>query len=101
MKPKKPLISVIIPHLNQPDGLAVCLGSLYSQVLERSAFEVIVVDNGSAAPPPAVVGRYPGTLFFPAFNTCTGPGRNSWVEAARARLFALPPTHSRMSLLLL
>ncbi len=47
MKPKKQLISVIIPHLNQPDGLEACLGSLSSQTLERSAFEVIVVDNGS------------------------------------------------------
>jgi glycosyltransferase involved in cell wall biosynthesis len=42
-----PAISVIIPHLNQPDGLEACLASLDAQTLERGLFEVIVVDNGS------------------------------------------------------
>ena len=61
IKSKKPLISVVIPHLNQPDGLEACLGSLETQTLERSAFEVIVVDNGSAQLPEAVIARYPAT----------------------------------------
>jgi cellulose synthase/poly-beta-1,6-N-acetylglucosamine synthase-like glycosyltransferase len=43
----KPLISVIVPHLNQPDSLDACLSSLDVQTLGRDRFEVIVVDNGS------------------------------------------------------
>lgn len=41
----KPRISVIIPHLNQPQMLARCLEAL--QDGSRPADEIIVVDNGS------------------------------------------------------
>src|SRR5260370_17657178 len=95
MKPKKPLISVIIPHLNQPDGLAVCLGSLYSQILERSAFEVIVVDNGSASLPRAVIERYPGTLLLQELKPGPGPARNRGAEAASAEIFAFTDSDCR------
>lgn len=40
-----PKISVVIPHLNQPDMLARCLASLTDNT--RPPDEVIVVDNGS------------------------------------------------------
>ena len=45
------MISVIIPHLNQPDALEACLSSLEAQTLARDQFEIIVVDNGSHALP--------------------------------------------------
>src|SRR5882757_3821364 len=95
MKPKKPLISVIIPHLNQPDGLEACLGSLYSQTLERSAFEVIVVDNGSASLPRAVIERYPGTLLLQELKPGPGPARNRGAEAASAEIFAFTDSDCR------
>ena len=40
-------ISVVIPHLNQPEALARCLASL--AVGARQPDEIIVVDNGSGA----------------------------------------------------
>ncbi len=95
MKPKKPLISVIIPHLNQPDGLEACLGSLHSQTLERSAFEVIVVDNGSTSLPRAVVERYPGTLLLQELKPGPGPARNRGAEAASADIFAFTDSDCR------
>jgi len=95
MKPKKPLISVIIPHLNQPDGLEACLGSLSSQTLERSAFEVIVVDNGSTSLPRAIVGRYPGTLLLQELKPGPGPARNRGAEAASADIFAFTDSDCR------
>src|SRR6202171_6166504 len=95
MKPKKPLISVIIPHLNQPDGLEACLGSLYSQTLERSGFEVIVVDNGSTSLPRAVVERYPGTLLLQEWEPGPGPARNRGAEAASADIFAFTDSDCR------
>ncbi|MEY9110645.1 GT2 family glycosyltransferase [Bradyrhizobium yuanmingense] len=39
------MISVVIPHLNQPDALEACLRSLDAQTLARDAFEIIVVDK--------------------------------------------------------
>src|SRR5437764_1746416 len=95
MQPNKPLISVIIPHLNQPDGLEACLGSLSSQTLERSAFEVIVVDNGSTSLPRAVVERYPGTLLLQELKPGPGPARNRGVEAASADILAFMDSDCR------
>jgi glycosyltransferase involved in cell wall biosynthesis len=41
------LVSVIVPTLNRAGLLAGCLGSLAGQNFPSSAFEVLVVDNGS------------------------------------------------------
>ena len=51
MSAERPRISVIIPHLNQPEFLDVCLKTLDAQSLGRDQFEVIVVDNGSSRCP--------------------------------------------------
>ena len=42
-----PTVSVIVPHLNQPEALAACLASLDAQTLDGGRFEIFVVDNGS------------------------------------------------------
>jgi glycosyltransferase involved in cell wall biosynthesis len=88
MKTKKPLISVIIPHLNQPKGLEACLGSLDSQTLDRSAFEVIVVDNGSTSLPEAVIERHPRTFLLQELKPGPGLARNRGIEAASAEILA-------------
>jgi glycosyltransferase involved in cell wall biosynthesis len=95
MRPKKPLISVIIPHLNTPNGLEACLGSLHSQTLERSAFEVIVVDNGSTSLPETTIERYPGILLLQELKPGPGPARNRGVEAASAGIFAFTDADCR------
>jgi glycosyltransferase involved in cell wall biosynthesis len=95
MKPKKPLISVIIPHLNQPRDLEACLGSLYSQTLEPSAFEVIVVDNGSTPLPLTVIERYPGTVLLQELRPGPGPARNRGVEVASGDILAFTDADCR------
>ena len=60
MNAKRPRISVIIPHLNQPEHLRRCLASLAAQNYPRERFEVIAVDNGSAEPPTAALDELPG-----------------------------------------
>ena len=50
--PERPRISVVIPHLNQPEFLTRCLASLAAGT--RLPYEVIVVDNGSAVLPEEV-----------------------------------------------
>ncbi|MGO4837442.1 glycosyltransferase family 2 protein, partial [Rhizobiaceae sp. 2RAB30] len=41
------MISVIIPHLDQPEALGRCLASLSNQRGLDRPVELIVVDNGS------------------------------------------------------
>lgn len=95
MKPQKPLISIIIPHLNQPDALEACLDSLHSQTLEGSAFEIIVVDNGSTSVPRAVTERYPGTLLLHESKSGPGPARNRGVQAASGDILAFTDSDCR------
>jgi glycosyltransferase involved in cell wall biosynthesis len=79
---------VIVPHLNQPDYLEDCLTSLDNQTIPRTSFEVLVVDNGSADLPEAVVQRHPGTRLLQ--ETAAGPGmaRNRGVNNAKGDVFA-------------
>src|SRR5579872_4467149 len=82
----RPFLSVIIPHLNQPEGLDACLSSLAAQTLERARFEVIVVDNGSTCLPLNVVASHSARLLE---EPKAGPGlaRNRGVEAASGDIF--------------
>ena len=76
------LVSVIIPHFNQPGDLEQCLRSLEAQTLERSAFEVIVVDNASARTPEEVIRRHPGTRLLVEPKPGPGLARNCGAAAA-------------------
>ena len=82
------MISVIIPHLNQPKGLEACLGSLHLQTLERSSFEVIVVDNGSELLPRTAIAQFPGTVLLKELRAGPGLARNRGVEAASGDVLA-------------
>ena len=82
------MISVIIPHLNQPDGLETCLRSLDAQTLDSALFEIIVVDNGSAMPPEEVVARHAGVRLLHEPRPGPGPARNTGAESANGDIFA-------------
>lgn len=84
----KPTVSVIIPHLNQPAALEVCLSSLAAQVLDRDRFEVIVVDNGSATVPTEAIARHPGATLLREMTPGPGPARNTGVDLARGDILA-------------
>ena len=89
MKSKTTLISVIIPHLNQPERFWKLASAVSeSRTLERSSFEVIVVDNGSTLPPTAVIERYPATLLFQELKPGPGLARNRGAGAASADILA-------------
>src|SRR4051812_27090597 len=88
MPSQLPLISVIIPHLNQAESLDACLSSLDAQTFERSQFEVLVVDNGSYLPPDPIVARHPGAVLLRELQRGPGPARNYGVERARGNILA-------------
>jgi glycosyltransferase involved in cell wall biosynthesis len=82
------MISVIIPHLNQPDGLEACLSSLDAQTVGRTLFEIIVIDNGSAVSPEGVVARHAGVRLLHESKPGPGPARNAGARWARGDVFA-------------
>lgn len=44
---KTPIVSVIVPVYNQEKWIGRCLRSLLNQTLDRSDYEIIVIDDGS------------------------------------------------------
>lgn len=82
------MISVVIPHYNQPDLLARCLGSLAGQPSRGHEVEVIVVDNGSPVKPETVVARFPGMRLLVETEKGPGPARNRGVREARGDILA-------------
>ena len=78
-------ISVVIPHLNQPDFLARCLASLVAGT--RAPDEVIVVDNGSRTLPKAICAVH-GVLLLTEAEPGPGPARNLGVAAATGDVLA-------------
>jgi glycosyltransferase involved in cell wall biosynthesis len=88
MSSQETLISVIVPHLNQPESLDICLSSLDDQTLARPLFEVIVVDNGSTCCPASVVARHPQTVLLHELEAGPGPARNRGVQHATGKILA-------------
>jgi glycosyltransferase involved in cell wall biosynthesis len=79
-------ISVVIPHLNQPEMLRRCLASLWNG--RRQPDQVIVVDNGSTQLPEAVVSSFPGTILLQEPTPGPGPARNRGVAFADGDVLA-------------
>lgn len=79
-------ISVIIPHLNQPQMLARCLASLAAG--RRQADEIIVVDNGSTRLPTEIAATHPGVQLLQEATPGPGPARNRGIAAATGDLLA-------------
>ncbi|KJC40963.1 glycosyl transferase [Bradyrhizobium sp. LTSP849] len=82
------MISVIVPHLNQPAALEACLCSLDVQSLSRDLFEIIVVDNGSATPPVDVIAAHRSVRLLHESQPGPGPARNAGAANARGDIFA-------------
>lgn len=84
---KIPLISVIIPHLDQLECLEACLLSLEAQTLDRSSFEIIVVDNGSKCGLADLRSRHLDVRFFLESRPGPGPARNLGAAQAAGEIY--------------
>ncbi len=83
---KKPLVSVIIPALNEEKYLEACLKSVLSQ--EGSVpYEVIVVDNGSEDGTAQIAKKYPVKFIFEPRRGLTR-ARQTGFEEARGKIVA-------------
>lgn len=81
-------ISVVIPHLNQPDHLRSCLQSLARQAYDMSRVEVLVVDNGSANPPAGICSTFDGVRLVQELTPGPGPARNLGVKVSSGPILA-------------
>lgn len=84
----EPRVSVIIPHLNEPQDLRLCLLALDAQRKHGIAFEIIVVDNGSAQMPDFVLTLVPNVRLLRETIPGPGPARNLGAVMAEAPLLA-------------
>lgn len=82
------LITVVIPHLNQPAGLEKCLDSLHRQEGSEASVEIIVVDNGSKTLPSQICSRWPDVRLLSETTPGPGPARNRGIENAKAEIVA-------------
>ncbi len=76
------MISVIIPAYNAADTLPACLNALQTQTLPSTAFEVIVIDDGSADDTPRIA-RAAGVKLITQPNAGAAAARNAGAAAAQ------------------
>lgn len=81
-------LSVIIPHLNQPDFLDRCLNSLKQQATASYVTEIIVVDNGSRELPSQICSAFEKVRLEHEAEAGPGPARNKGIAASTGDLLA-------------
>ena len=81
------LISIIIPHFNQPSYLARGLSALTAQK-DDAACEILVVDNNSAIIPTEIVAAFSDVQLLSETTAGPGPARNTGVSAASGDILA-------------
>lgn len=81
-------LSVVIPHLNEPDQLRGCLASIVRQRSSDFQIEIIVVDNGSAVVPQEVCDAFDDVKLLLERIPGPGPARNKGAAAAASKLIA-------------
>ena len=82
------LISVIVPHLNQPEHLRRGLAALNNQKDFDAEIEVIVADNGSDDLPTSICAQWPGTQLVQELTPGPGPARNAGIKHASGDILA-------------
>lgn len=87
MQTQKPLISVVIPHLNQLEELDCCLRSLDQQSVSPELFEVIIADNGSEILPNPGHRGYPIRV-VQELQPGPGAARNRGASEANGEILA-------------
>jgi len=85
MKQKLPLISIVIPAYNEEAEIGKCLDSLLKQELDKSEFEVIMVDNASTDKTAEIIKKYPFKYVYEAQKSVV-IARQTGADLARGRI---------------
>lgn len=83
-----PLVSVIIPVLNDVEGLQRCLHALAQQTLPQSQYTVIVVDNGASEAIKACVSQFPFCRYEGETVRSSYAARNTGIKASNSPIIA-------------
>ncbi|MGK7943934.1 MAG: glycosyltransferase family 2 protein [Microcystaceae cyanobacterium] len=83
-----PLVSIIIPVLNDVEGLRQCLKALQCQTLSSEQYEIIVVDNGSSEAIKQCVAEFEQTRYLTQEIPGSYASRNVGIEAAKGSILA-------------
>ena len=81
-----PLFSVIVPTYRRHHTLERCVAALAAQSFPRDRYEVLIVDDGSGAPPRDVIERYADAMhvrLIEAEHAGPAAARNRGAAAAR------------------
>lgn len=82
-----PAVSIIIPHLNQPEAARRCLDSLAAQTYPADRIEIILVDNGSSESLDWLAREYPRVKLLHEAKPGPGHARNKGAGAATGAIF--------------
>jgi glycosyltransferase involved in cell wall biosynthesis len=83
----EPLVSIVIPHLNEPEDLRRCLAALATQADSGIPVEIIVVDNGSRQLPRDLCAAF-GARLEVELTPGPGPARSRGADLARGDIVA-------------
>lgn len=83
-------LSIVIPTCNRRTTLLRCLEALEQQTLDRTQYEIIVVDDGSTDGTEAALRERPGTRYFlQPRNAGPAAARNVGIRAAQGAIVLL------------
>jgi GT2 family glycosyltransferase len=83
-----PLVSIVIPHFNQPELLKKCLDSLERQTVPRPSYQIIVADNGTPGGVDRLIAEFPNVEFVEARERGAAPARNAALDHATGAAIA-------------
>lgn len=86
---KNPLISAIIPAFNEKFYIEQCVESLKNQTLDKSMYEIIVVDNGSSDNT-YEIAKNTGVKVFKESQRGVSNARNLGAANARGEILVFP-----------
>jgi len=78
-------VSVIVPAYNAAQTLPNCIGALLNQTFDRAAYELIIVDDGSADETAQAADR-PGVHLIRQVHAGPAAARNTGIKRARGDL---------------
>ncbi len=81
-------ISVIIPVYNDSGNLLNCLEALSRQTLDKSMYEIVVVDNGSSDGIDEVMQKYPEIRFCHEYKEGSYAARNKGILNSKGDILA-------------
>jgi glycosyltransferase involved in cell wall biosynthesis len=90
----EPAVSVVIPVYNQAHYLAAAIESVLAQTV--SAFEILVVDDGSTDNAETVVTRYPGVRYLRQENLGCAAARNRGMRESRGDILVFLDADDRL-----